>query len=262
MAAIAIEPPTVLGRATENFTKPIVVSTRKRARSTASRMGMASMKRSSKSAGESLACRSRAAAGVSPLLAAASSKPLPSPKINRLSASYSPSHRMPKSCSPCTWVGAGESDPSKRPARRVAAQPHSGPDLASVSCGLLFGQKGAKQVRDLRERVAFRIERPVPPRLFLSLEAAAQVLEKRIDRLVSDSARAGHHHPDREALPQIHDFVGMPVDHAARERASTVSRHDHPVVDLDGDENGHVKDRYGFSLNNFSHRGLSVRCKW
>jgi ParB-like nuclease family protein len=29
-------------------------------------------------------------------------------------ASYSPSHRMPKSCSPCTWVGAGESDPSSR----------------------------------------------------------------------------------------------------------------------------------------------------
>jgi hypothetical protein len=23
----------------------------------------------------------------------------------------------------------------------------------------------------------------------------------------------------------------------------TISRHDHPVVDLDGDENGHVEDR-------------------
>ena len=45
MAATAIEPPTVLGRATENFTKPIVVSTRKRARSTASRMGMASQEK-------------------------------------------------------------------------------------------------------------------------------------------------------------------------------------------------------------------------
>ena len=112
MAAIAIEPPTVLGRAMENFTKPIVVSTRKRARSTASRMGMASTKRSSNSAGESLAWRSRAASGVSPLPAAASSKSVPSPKIRRLSASYSPSHRMPKSCSPCTWVGAGELGPS------------------------------------------------------------------------------------------------------------------------------------------------------
>jgi HIT domain len=39
MAAIAIAPPTVLGRAMENFTKPIVVSTRKRARSTAWRIG-------------------------------------------------------------------------------------------------------------------------------------------------------------------------------------------------------------------------------
>jgi hypothetical protein len=66
----------------------------------------------------------------------------------------------------------------KRPTRRVAARPHSGPDLPSVSSGLLFGQKGAKQVRDLREVVAFRIERPVPPRLVLSLEAGAQVLEK------------------------------------------------------------------------------------
>src|SRR5207237_6056185 len=64
---------------------------------------------------------------------------------------------------------------------------------------------------------------------------------QRIDRLVSDSARTGHHHPDREALPQIHDFVGMPVDHAARERAGTISRHDHPVVDLDGDASqGHA----------------------
>jgi hypothetical protein len=31
MAAIAIDPPTVLGRAMENFTKPIVVFTRRRA---------------------------------------------------------------------------------------------------------------------------------------------------------------------------------------------------------------------------------------
>jgi natural resistance-associated macrophage protein len=36
IAAIAIEPPTVLGLATENFTRPFVVSKRKRARSTAS----------------------------------------------------------------------------------------------------------------------------------------------------------------------------------------------------------------------------------
>ena len=118
------------GRAIENFTKPIVVSTRNRARSTASRIGMASTKRSSKSAGESLACRSRASSGVSPLPVAASSKPVPSPKIRRLSASYSPSHRMPKSCSPCTWVGAGELGPSSRISQtsasgRSAEYPHS-----------------------------------------------------------------------------------------------------------------------------------------
>jgi hypothetical protein len=38
----------------------------------------------------------------------------PSPKIDRLSVSYSPSPRIPKSCSSCTCVGAGEFDPSSR----------------------------------------------------------------------------------------------------------------------------------------------------
>ena len=36
----------------------------------------------------------------------------------------------------------------------------------------------------------------------------------------------------------------MPVDDAARERAGTISCHDHPVVDLDGDASQGLRRRF------------------
>src|SRR5208282_1904526 len=147
-------------------------------------------------------------------------------------------------------------DFGERPVRGVAAQPYSGPDLLGVGGGFFLEQEGAKPVRDLPERVSRRIEHPVPARLVLAIEAAAQVLEERVDRLISDSSRAGHHRPKRQALPQIHDFVGMLVDHTARKGAGAVRRHYHPIIDLDRDENCHDAGSPSVSVSRQFGRGV------
>jgi plasmid stability protein len=70
----------------------------------------------------------------------------------------------------------------------------------------------------LSEAVAAELDEPEPK--------LAQAIRRRF-------APLGHHRPDRQAVPQIDDFVSMLVDHAARKRAGAVRRHDHAIIDLD-----------------------------